>query len=278
MRIALVYERLREEERQIIRAIQDLGHEPVPIHLNSGFLFLDGKKQFPAEVALIRAVSSIKAQASALALDSLGVKVVNPPEVLSTCGNKLATSVKLFQAGIPSPKTTVAFSTEGALEAAEEIGYPVVIKPVNGSWGRLVSLAQDREELRTILEHREAIPSPYYRIHYVQEFIRKPGRDIRAYGTERRFLTAIYRVSDHWVTNTARGARAEPAEHTEELADLVVRTAKAVGGGFLGIDIAEDEDRGLVVIEVNAVTEFKNAARVTGVDIAKEMVRYAVSL
>ncbi len=275
MRVALVYERMREEERQIMRAVEESGHEILLIHLNSNFLSI-GSDNPSADVAIIRAISAAKAHASASALSSLGIKVVNAPEVLSTCGNKLVTSVKLYQAGIPTPKTMVAFSLEGAMEAAEEIGYPVVIKPLNGSWGRLVSLAQDREELRTILEHREAIPSPYYRIHYIQEFIRKPGRDIRAYGTEDRFITAIYRISDHWVTNTARGARAEPAEYTEELANLVVRTAKAVGGGFLGIDLAEDERKGLMVIEVNAVTEFKNAARVTGVDIAREMVNYAV--
>ncbi len=275
MRVALIYERMREEERQIMRAIEGSGHEAVPIHLNSNFLSIGWGNPF-ADVAIIRAISTAKAHASATALSSLGIKVVNAPEVISTCGNKLVTSVRLSQAGIPTPKTVVAFSLEGAMEAAEEIGYPVVVKPVNGSWGRLVSLAQDKEELRTILEHREAIPSPYYRIHYIQEFIRKPGRDIRAYGTENRFITAIYRVSDHWVTNTARGARAEPAEYTEELASLVIRAAKAVGGGFLGIDLAEDERRGLIVIEVNAVTEFKNAARVTNMDIAREMVSYAV--
>ncbi len=276
MRVALVYERLREEERQLIRAIEDLGHEPVPLHLNSNFLPLNHGETFEADAALIRAISAAKAHASAVTLSSLGVRVVNSPEVLSICGNKLTTTAKLSKAGIPTPKTAVAFSLEGALEAAKSIGYPVVIKPVNGSWGRLVSLAQDEEELRTILEHREAIPSPYYRIHYIQEFIRKPGRDIRAYGTEKAFITAIYRVSDHWVTNTARGAKAVPAEYREELADLVIRTAEALGGGFLGVDIAEDEERGLVVIEVNGVTEFKNAARVTGVDIAKELVGYAV--
>ncbi len=277
MRVALVYERLREEERQLLRAIEELGHEPIPLHLNSSFLPIDHGEEFEADVALIRAISAAKAHASAVTLASLGVRVVNSPEVLATCGNKLTTTARLSEAGISTPKTAVAFSLEGALDAARSMGYPVVVKPVNGSWGRLVSLAQDEEELRTILEHREAIPSPYYRIHYIQEFIRKPGRDVRAYGTEEAFITAIYRVSDHWVTNTARGARAVPAEYREELADLVIRTARALGGGFLGVDIAEDEDRGLVVIEVNGVTEFKNAARVTGIDIARELVSYAVS-
>ncbi|MCD6244345.1 MAG: lysine biosynthesis protein LysX [Candidatus Korarchaeota archaeon] len=278
MRIALVYERLREEERSILKAIEELGHEPIPIHINSNFMSLNTDHAFPADIAIIRAISATKAHSSAVALESMGVKVINASDVLATCGNKLATTAKLSEAGIPTPKTMVAFSLDGALRAAKEIGYPVVVKPINGSWGRLVSLAEDEEDLRTILEHREAIPSPYYRIHYIQEFIRKPGRDIRAYGTEKEFVTAIYRISDHWITNTARGARAEPAPQNPELQELVVRTARAMGGGFLGMDIAEDEERGLLVLEVNAVTEFKNAARVTGVNIARELVSYALGV
>jgi len=278
MRIALVYERLREEERSILKAIEELGHEPIPIHINSNFMSLNTDHAFPADIAIIRAISATKAHSSAVALESMGVNVINASDVLATCGNKLATTAKLSEAGIPTPKTMVAFSLDGALRAAKEIGYPVVVKPINGSWGRLVSLAEDEEDLRTILEHREAIPSPYYRIHYIQEFIRKPGRDIRAYGTEKEFVTAIYRISDHWITNTARGARAEPAPQNPELQELVVRTARAMGGGFLGMDIAEDEERGLLVLEVNAVTEFKNAARVTGVNIARELVSYALGV
>ena len=278
MRIALVYERLREEERSILKAIEELGHEPIPIHINSNFMSLNTDHAFPADIAIIRAISATKAHSSAVALESMGVNVINASDVLATCGNKLATTAKLSEAGIPTPKTMVAFSLDGALRAAKEIGYPVVVKPINGSWGRLVSLAEDEEDLRTILEHREAIPSPYYRIHYIQEFIRKPGRDIRAYGTEKEFVTAIYRISDHWITNTARGARAELAPQNPELQELVVRTARAMGGGFLGMDIAEDEERGLLVLEVNAVTEFKNAARVTGVNIARELVSYALGV
>ncbi|RLG42295.1 MAG: lysine biosynthesis protein LysX [Thermoproteota archaeon] len=278
MRIALVYERLREEERSILKAIEELGHEPIPVHINSNFMSLSTDRVFPADIAIIRAISATKAHSSAVALESMGVKVINASDVLATCGNKLTTTAKLSEAGIPTPKTMVAFSLDGALKAAKEIGYPVVVKPINGSWGRLVSLAEDEEDLRTILEHREAIPSPYYRIHYIQEFIRKPGRDIRAYGTEKEFVTAIYRISDHWITNTARGARAEPAPQNPELQELVVRTARAMGGGFLGMDIAEDEERGLLVLEVNAVTEFKNAARVTGVNIARELVSYALGV
>ncbi len=278
MRIALVYERLREEERSILKTIEELGHEPIPIHINSNFMSLNTDRAFPADIAIIRAISATKAHSSAVALESMGIRVINASSILATCGNKLATTAKLSEAGVPTPKTMVAFSLDGALRAAKEIGYPVVVKPINGSWGRLVSLAEDEEDLRTILEHREAIPSPYYRIHYIQEFIRKPGRDIRAYGTEKEFVTAIYRISNHWITNTARGARAEPASQNPELQELVVRTARAIGGGFLGMDIAEDEERGLLVLEVNAVTEFKNAARVTGVNIARELVSYALGV
>ncbi len=274
MRIAVVYDRLRAEEREISRAIEELGHSIVRVHLNSTHMPLGGDVEF--KIALERATSGTKAYSSAVALEASGVKVVNSSHTIASCYSKLVTTAKLLSSGIPTPKTAVAFSPEGAYKAAEEVGYPVVVKPVNGSWGRLVSLAQDEEELRTILEHREAIPSPFYRIHYIQEFIRKPGRDIRAFATEDRLVTAIYRVADHWITNTARGARAEKAELTSELEEIAVRASRAVGGGFLGIDIVEDPERGLLVLEVNAITEFRNAARVTGVDIAREIVEYAI--
>ncbi len=275
MRIGVVYERMRPEERQIISAIKELGHEPVPYHLNSSPLPFNGKLDF--EVAIIRAISSIRAQVTASLLESSGVRTVNASQVLSVCGNKVITTAKLIEAGVPTPKTALAFNLEGALKAAETLGYPVVVKPINGSWGRLVSLAQDEEELRTIIEHREAIPSPYYRVHYIQEFVKKPGRDIRVYATEEGVIAAIYRISEHWITNTARGGRAEPAEITEELEEISIKTVKAVGGGFLGIDVVES-DEGLMVLEVNGVTEFKNASRVTGVDIAREMVEYALGV
>lgn len=278
MRVALVYERMREEEVQLMRAVERLGHELSLIHLNSDNHFLIGERTLRGDVALIRAISQTNALLSSELMSHMGLRCVNPPEVLRVCGNKLATSMKLSESGIPTPRTAVAFSLEGALRAARGIGFPVVVKPVNGSWGRLVSLARDEEELRAIIEHREAMGSPHYRIHYVQEYIRKPGRDIRAYGNEERFLTAIYRISDHWITNTARGGRAEPVEANSELEEIVVRTCRALGGGFLGVDIVEDEERGFLVIEANATTEFKNAARVTGVDIAGEIVRYALGI
>lgn len=276
MRITLVYERVREEETQLMKAVERLGHQLSLVHLTSDNYFFPGKKILESDVALIRTISQTNALLSSELLTHAGLRCVNSPEVLRVCNNKLLTSIKLFEAGIPTPRTVVAFSPEGALRAAESIGFPVVVKPVNGSWGRLVSLARDEEELRAIIEHREAMGSPYYRIHYIQEYVRKPGRDIRAYGTEKRFVTAIYRVSDHWITNTARGGKAEPVKASGELEDIVVRTCRALGGGFLGIDIAEDEEKGLLVIEANATTEFKNAARVTGVDIAAEIVRYAL--
>ncbi len=273
MRVAVVYERMRPEERQIIEAIREMGHEAVPYHLNSSPLSFEG--EYELDVVIIRAISSTRAQVTASLFEGLGVRVVNSSRVLSTCGNKVMTTSALVKAGVPTPRTKLAFNLEGALKAAESLGYPVVVKPINGSWGRLVSLAEDEEELRTIIEHREAIPSPYYRVHYIQEYVRKPGRDLRVYATEERVVAAIYRVSDHWITNTARGGRAEPAEITEEIEDISVKAVRAVGGGFLGIDLVESEE-GLKVLELNGVTEFKNASRVTGVDIARELVRYAL--
>jgi len=159
MRVALVYERLREEESQILRAMERLGVEGVLLHLPSNHYRLEARAS-EADVALIRTMSHTNSVASSEILSNRGLKCVNSPEVIRVCGDKLLTSLKLISSGIPTPKTAVAFSPEGALRAAKEIGFPVVVKPVNGSWGRLVSLARDEEELRSIIEHREAIGFP----------------------------------------------------------------------------------------------------------------------
>lgn len=177
---------------------------------------------------------------------------------------------------IPVPRTAVVFSEEAALSAAERIGYPVVVKPIAGSWGRLVSLARDEEELRTIIEHRMSIPGIDSRAHLIQELVRKPGRDIRVMVVGGEVVAAIYRVCNHWITNTARGGRAEPLKPDDELTDLSLRTAEVLGGEVLGIDVFEDPSRGYLVNEVNGVSEFKNLQRVTGVDVAGKIAEYLI--
>ncbi len=281
MRIAIVYDHPRLEERRLAEEARRLGHEVQLYNLDSMVFRVDEPHRLlgDVDVVLQRAVSYFKALESTRILEAYGYTVVNSSIVQLNCGDKLLTSLLLAKHGVPTPRTYVAFSRAKALEAAEELGYPVVVKPVIGSWGRLVARADSRESLESILEHRELLGPAYYKVHYIQEYVRKPLRDIRVFVIGDDVPVAIYRVnSSHWKTNTALGARAEPAPVTEELRELALRAAEAVGGGVLGIDVFEDPERGLLVNEVNANSDFKNTERVTGFNMARAIVEYAVSL
>ncbi len=277
MKVALLYDHPRWEERYLISKIEELGHEAKPIPLHSTVLPLHEKENL-ADVALQRSVSSFKAYASTASFEAYGIPVVNSLFTHMACDNKAITSALLLKHNVPQPKTIIAFSREGAIEAAEKLGYPLVIKPIHGSWGRLLALVKDRESLFSVLEHREAMPNPQYKVHYLQEFVEKPGRDIRVFVVGDRVATAIYRVSENWRTNTALGGKAVPAEVDQELEEVSIKAAEALGGGVLGVDVVEDKDRGYLVVEVNAVVEFKNTIRVTGYDLGKDIVEYAVSI
>ena len=192
------------------------------------------------------------------------------------CGDKLTTSALLAQAGVPQPHNVVAFTPEAALEAIERFGYPVVLKPVVGSWGRLLAKVNDRDAAEAILEHKSTLGSVQHWVFYVQEYIQKPGRDIRAIVVGDEVLTAIYRKSEHWITNTARGGEGELCPITPEIEDLCLRAAEAVGGGVLAVDLVEHPERGLLVNEINHTMEFHTAQPLSGVDIAGEIVSYVV--
>lgn len=278
VRVGIAYMVARWEEKALVAAARGLGAEPVLLHLPGLHLMLTEAPDGVPGVVLQRSISHYAALTSTLALEAHGVRVVNSSSATAASNDKIWTASLLRRAGIPMPRTGVAWSSDEALRLAEEIGYPVVVKPSNGSWGRMVARADDEEDLRTILEHREYMPQPEMKVHLIQEYVPKPGRDIRVTVVAGRPVAAIYRYSEHWVTNTARGGRAEPAPVEGELGELAVRAAEALGLEVAGVDLFEHPERGLLVNEVNPVPEFKNTVRVTGVDVAREIMEYVVSL
>ncbi len=229
-------------------------------------------------VVLERSLSYKNGLYTTQVLNSWGVPTVNMAQVALTCGDKLATSAALQQADVPQPRVWLAFTSEAALEIMEEIGYPVVLKPVVGSWGRLLAKINDRKSAEAILEHKEVLGSFQHSVFYIQEFIRKPGRDIRSFVIGDQTVCAIYRSSSHWITNTARGGQAEVCPVTPEIHELSIRAAQAVGGGVVAIDILEDPDRGYLINEVNHTMEFHSTVPLTGVDIPGMIIDYALSI
>jgi [lysine-biosynthesis-protein LysW]--L-2-aminoadipate ligase len=275
-RIGIVYDRLRPEERMLFEAFERRG---VPFErlyapdLSVEFDELARLGRF--DVVLERSVSQTRGLAFARLFEAAGAAVINPPAVIETCGDKLATNAALARAEVPTPRSGVAFSRDGVVELCERLGYPVVMKPVVGSWGRMVSRLSDRDAVEAVLEHKEVLGGPSHKVHYLQEYVEKPGRDIRAFVVGSRVIAAIYRNSEHWITNTARGAVATNCPVTADLEVTARAAANAVGGGILAVDLLESE-RGLLVVEVNHTMEFRNSVATTGVDIPGEIVEHAL--
>jgi len=279
MRLAILTSRIRVEERLLIDALRQraIAFDIV----DDGELLLD--LSYPDErwrdydAVLCRSMSQSRGLAMLHVLEHWGVRVYNPATVTATCNDKLLTTLALLRAGIPTPHTMLAFDSQVAIKGMDMLSYPVVLKPTSGSWGRLLARINDHDAAEAVLEHRETLGSYQHHIHYIQEHIDKPQRDIRAFVVGERTICAIYRTSEHWVTNTARGAVASNCPVTPELDSLCVRAAQAVGGGILAIDVLEDERRGLLINEINATMEFRNSIAPTGVDIPNAMLDYVLS-
>ncbi len=275
-RVAILASRIRVEEKHLLASLGQRGITPTLIN-DDELIFTIGSGPLPYDVILERTVSTSRGLYALRILESMGNVVINRWHTANTCADKLLTTVALQEAGIPQPACRIAFTQEATLQAIEEMGYPVVLKPVIGSWGRLLSRINDRDAAETVLEHKEVLGSYQHSIFYVQEFIRKPGRDIRAFVVGDECICAIYRNSAHWITNTARGGKAENCPVTPELHEITVRAARAVGGGILAVDVLEAPERGLLVNEINHTMEFRNSIAPTGVDIPGRVVDYALA-
>jgi [lysine-biosynthesis-protein LysW]---L-2-aminoadipate ligase len=228
------------------------------------------------ELILERSLSQSRGMYLLHVLAELGVPTLNRYDVAAVCNDKYLTTAALVRHQIPTPRTRLSFTAEAALRALDEIGYPAVLKPVVGSWGRLLARVNDRDAAEALLEHKETLGSYQHSIFYMQEYIPKPGRDIRAFVVGDRTICAIYRASEHWITNTARGASAANCPVTPELGALCTAAARAVGGGMLAVDVLESP-RGLLVNEINATMEFRNSIAPTGVDIPGIVADYALA-
>lgn len=275
MPLAVLASRVRFEEKQIFAALERRHVPYAHIDARRFTAELDGKATGEPvhAAALNREISHNRSLYAALLLEAQGVATVNRAEVITVCGDKLRTSLELERAGLPTPRTAIALTPEAGTAAAERLGFPVVIKPLSGSWGRLAAVARDPETAQAVLEHRAALPSPQQHIVYLQELIDKPGRDIRVIVVGDGVIGATYRYSADWRTNAARGARSAPCPLTTELTGLARAAARAVGGGVLGVDLIEGPD-GLLVLEVNHTVEFQGfqAAHGDAVDVADAIV------
>ncbi|MCX8181796.1 MAG: lysine biosynthesis protein LysX [Candidatus Methanomethyliaceae archaeon] len=278
VKLNILYDHMRWEEKALYAACEKRGIAFSMLDAEKLFLDLTSaeKPEGLGEVVLQRCVSHFRGLHATAALESYGIRVINSYQTTEICGNKVLNTLTFKKFNIPTPRTYLAFTPDSALEALERLGYPAILKPVVGSWGRLVSLLKDRTAAMVALEHRELM-FPIYQIYYLQEMIKRPPRDLRVFVIGEDVPVAIYRVNtgEDWRTNTARGGKVERCPVTSEIRELAIKAAEAVGGGVFGVDMMEDGGS-LVVHEINSTVEFKNTVPATGVDIPGMIVDYAI--
>ena len=279
-KICIVFDRLRTEEKLLQTQASGMGYETSMIDAKiTRFNTDSNKSEYDfGDVVLERCISYYRGLHFTACLEFLNVPVINSFEVSNTCGNKMITSMLLKKNNIPTPKTYFSFSAESAIEHFEKVGYPLVIKPIIGSWGRSVMPIKDKDTADAIIENRQVTDGPQDRIYYLQEMIDRPPRDIRVITVGDQAVAAMYRKSSGgFKTNIALGAEPEICKITNEIEELCLNASKAVGGGILGIDLMEDKNRGLVVHEVNNTVEFKGLVKVAEKNIPKEMIDFAIN-
>ncbi len=272
MRVGFLHSLIRKDEKLLIAELRKRRDMEV-VFLDDRRLVFDLEARPEVDVVLERSINHSRAMHALRLYEGVGVPCVNAYEVARRCGDKILTAASLRENGVPQPAVRIAFTPDSTLAAIEEMGYPVVLKPAVGSWGRLLSKINDRDAAETILEHKSILGSYHHSIFFVQEYVEKKGRDIRSFVVGDECVAAIYRSSEHWITNTARGGRASNCPVTRELAEISLRAADAMGGGVLAVDIFETAG-GLLVNEVNYTMEFRNSIEVTGVNIPERIVSY----
>ena len=278
-RIGVLYSRVRVEEKWIFASLERRGLDYE--RLDDRLIHFDLENPEPwrqYDAILERSISYTNGLYACRIFNIWGIPTVNTAAVAEACGDKLITTALLARAGVPQPHSRVAFTPESALETIEAKGYPVVLKPVIGSWGRLLAKVNDRDSAEAILEHKAVLGSVQHSVFYIQEYIKKPGRDIRAVVVGDKVITAIYRKSAHWITNTARGGEGELCPVTPELEEVSLKAAQAVGGGVLAVDVIEDPERGMLVNEVNHTMEFHTVQPLSGIYIGDTIVGYTVEM
>lgn len=266
--------RVRWEERAILGALESRATKVAVVDPRRMTVALDEMRS-GRDVALSREISHTRAMYTALSLEHAGVRVVNSARALEICGDKWRTALALSSAGLPTPRTALALTPDAARDLACQFGYPLIVKPVVGSWGRRVALIRDPDAADAVFEYCAALPAPQSHLLCVQEVVGTPGQDIRVIVVGDAVLGAMRRVArSGWRANVALGADVQPCRLSDDAAALALSAARATGAEIAGVDLLERADGGLCVLEVNAGVEFRGFCAATGIDVAGAIVSY----
>ncbi len=202
------------------------------------------------------------------ALAEMGVDIVNSVSSILQMRNKAETMRRLVKAGLPVPKTLITESIEDAADFVRDY-FPCVLKPITGFGGFGVQLIDRDFDLENIYDYLKFHSQMFGKGAYLlQEYIRGPGFDIRAFVLDDEVIATMQRVSKSgFVTNLHAGGRARPNDI--DVTDLATKAARSVKGRMVGVDLLPDRDGNLWVLEVNATPGWTGLQKVTGIDIAK---------
>jgi ribosomal protein S6--L-glutamate ligase len=210
-----------------------------------------------------------------LQLEMSGCRLINRPRAIECCVDKYLAATRMKMTGIPVPRTIVCEYAEDAMQAFEELGGDVVVKPLFGSLGKGMIRVSDPDLAYRAFLSIERLNS----VLYLQEFIEHPGWDIRAFVVNDKVIAAMRRFSgDDWRANVALGAPAELYEPSDEERRLAVQAAESVGAEVCGVDLLSGPNGKKYVIEANSVPGWRKLTEVTGVDVAAAVLAYAITL
>lgn len=256
MKLGILYERIRKDEKALIDEAKKRGHEIVLINDRDIFFKLE-KNELDVDIVLERCISHSRAYYAMKILNEQGIQTINSSEAADICGSKFLVTESLLKDNIPTPETIIAFTKDAALEAIEKLGYPVVLKPAIGTWGALCAKINDKEAAEAVIDHKEKLGSYHHSVYYIQEYIKKPDRDIRVFVVGNKIVGALYRNSKHWMTNKEGTFTLEKCEVTPEIKDLALKAKLAVGADIVAIDMLEKGNK-ILVNEINYTVEFTN--------------------
>jgi RimK family alpha-L-glutamate ligase len=208
------------------------------------------------------------------ALEAGAVTCVNSPRALERTIDKFLASALLARAGVPTPRTIACERADDALEAFEELGGDVIVKPLFGSMGAGMTRVDDGDVAYRIFHALELERAVYY----LQETLPHDGTDVRAFVVGGRVLAAIERVGAGWRANLARGARARPTRLRPEQERLCLEAAEVLGVGYAGVDLLRAADGREYVLELNGIPGWRGLQEATGADVAAALVEHVEAL
>jgi len=210
-------------------------------------------------------------------LRSRGTRIVNSIETIETCRNKVSMTLRMVSRGVRMPTTLITESVHLAVDFIRS-NRPCVLKPITGLQGRGIIMIPEEMREGDIVDYVSWFQAKYGKdVIYVQRFIEHPQYDIRALVIGGEVVSKMRRFNPQgWRTNISAGAQPLPSQ--DDVDEIALQAAEAVGGEIVGVDILPSVEGDYYVLEVNAFPGWQGLQEVTDRSIAEAAVDYLCSL